>query len=95
MARGRVAAGRVEAVLFDVDFTLAKPGPLLGPEGYREAGARHGLTLVPGRYEAARTAAVEDLDHAAILAHFGERLTSCPRSVRITLSAQSVDPRGK
>ena len=69
MARGRVAAGRVEAVLFDVDFTLAKPGPLLGPEGYREAGARHGLTLVPGRYEAARTAAVEDLEHHPELEH--------------------------
>ena len=38
----------VEAVLFDVDFTLAKPGPLLGPEGYRAAGERHGLTLDPG-----------------------------------------------
>ena len=69
MARGRVAAGHVGAVLFDVDFTLAKPGPLLGPEGYREAGARHGLTLVPERYEAARTAAVEDLEHHPELEH--------------------------
>ena len=69
MARGRLAAGHVEAVLFDVDFTLAKPGPLLGPEGYREAGARHGLTLVPERYEAARTAAVEDLEHHPELEH--------------------------
>jgi HAD superfamily hydrolase (TIGR01662 family) len=59
----------VEAVLFDVDFTLAKPGPLLGPEGYRAAGARHGLTLVPERYEAARTAAIEDLEHHPELDH--------------------------
>ena len=33
------------AVLFDVDFTLAKPGPLLGPEGYQRAGARLDLAL--------------------------------------------------
>ena len=33
------------AVLFDVDFTLAKPGPDLGPEGYTRLGARYGLGL--------------------------------------------------
>jgi putative hydrolase of the HAD superfamily len=60
---------RVEAVLFDVDFTLAKPGPLLGPEGYREAGARHGLTLDPDLYPQARAAAVEDLQHHPELEH--------------------------
>jgi HAD superfamily hydrolase (TIGR01549 family) len=52
---------RPRAVLFDVDFTIAKPGPLLGPDGYRRAGARHGLHLDPALYPAARTAAVEDL----------------------------------
>ena len=51
MAGGGVAPGRsVDAVLFDVDFTLVKPGPLLGPDGYRAAGERHGLTLDPERY---------------------------------------------
>jgi len=25
----------LRAVLFDVDFTIARPGPELGPEGYR------------------------------------------------------------
>jgi putative hydrolase of the HAD superfamily len=60
---------RVEAVLFDVDFTLAKPGPLLGPEGYRDAGARHGLTLDPDLYPQARAAAVEDLQHHPELEH--------------------------
>ena len=49
------------AVLFDVDFTLARPGPELGPEGYVRAGERHGLTLVASRYEAARDAAFVDL----------------------------------
>ena len=28
---------QLRAVLFDVDFTLARPGPELGPEGYRRA----------------------------------------------------------
>jgi HAD superfamily hydrolase (TIGR01662 family) len=59
----------VRAVLFDVDFTLAKPGPLLGPEGYREAGRRHGLELDPARYAAARAAAIEDLRHHPELEH--------------------------
>jgi HAD superfamily hydrolase (TIGR01549 family) len=61
--------GRVEAVLFDVDFTLVKPGPLLGPDGYRAAGERHGLTLDPARYAEARVAAVEDLRHHPELEH--------------------------
>jgi putative hydrolase of the HAD superfamily len=51
----------LRAVLFDVDFTLARPGPELGPEGYVRAGERHGLRLEPGRYEAARDAALVDL----------------------------------
>ena len=34
---------KLEAVIFDVDFTLAKPGPDLGPEGYRTLGKRFGL----------------------------------------------------
>ena len=59
----------VDAVLFDVDFTLAKPGPLLGPEGYHDAGERLGLDLDPERYAAARAAAVEDLQHHPELEH--------------------------
>ncbi|HSK16493.1 MAG TPA: HAD family hydrolase [Gaiellaceae bacterium] len=71
MARGGLAGnGRaVDAVLFDVDFTLAKPGPLLGPEGYRAAGQRHGLTLDPALYVQARAAAIEDLEHHPELEH--------------------------
>jgi putative hydrolase of the HAD superfamily len=60
---------RLRAVLFDVDFTLAKPGPLLGPEGYRAAGERRGLALDPERYGEARIAAVEDLQHHPELEH--------------------------
>jgi putative hydrolase of the HAD superfamily len=51
----------VKAVLFDVDFTLARPGPELGPEGYRRVGERHGLTLDPDRYEESRLAALDRL----------------------------------
>jgi HAD superfamily hydrolase (TIGR01662 family) len=57
------------AVLFDVDFTIAKPGPLLGPEGYRVAGRRCGLELDPALYAQARAAAVEDLEHHPELEH--------------------------
>jgi HAD superfamily hydrolase (TIGR01549 family) len=51
----------VQAVLFDLDFTLAKPGPDLGPEGYQRLGRRFGLELDPSRYAEARTKAVEGL----------------------------------
>ena len=60
------------AVLFDVDFTLARPGPELGPEGYARAGERHGLRLEPGRYEAARDAALVDLRRHPELEHDDE-----------------------
>ena len=59
----------LEAVLFDVDFTLAKPGPLLGGPGYREAAARFGLDLDPERYLEARAAAVADIEHHPELDH--------------------------
>jgi HAD superfamily hydrolase (TIGR01509 family) len=62
----------LRAVLFDVDFTLARPGPELGPEGYGRAGARHGLTLEPARYEAARDAALVDLRRHPELEHDDE-----------------------
>ena len=62
----------LRAVLFDVDFTLARPGPELGPEGYVRAGERHGLTLDPLRYEAARDAALVDLHRHPELEHDDE-----------------------
>ncbi len=51
----------IQAVLFDLDFTLAKPGPDLGPEGYQRLGRRFGLELDPKRYKEARAKAVEGL----------------------------------
>jgi HAD superfamily hydrolase (TIGR01549 family) len=59
----------LRAVLFDVDFTLAKPGPDLGPEGYQTLGRRFGLELDPARYGEARTAAIETLEKHPELDH--------------------------
>jgi len=62
----------LRAVLFDVDFTLARPGPELGPEGYVRAGERHGLTLETTRYEAARDTALVELRRHPELEHDDE-----------------------
>jgi putative hydrolase of the HAD superfamily len=59
----------VRAVLFDVDFTIARPGPELGPEGYRRLGARFGLELDPSRYPLARERAVEGIKRHPELEH--------------------------
>jgi putative hydrolase of the HAD superfamily len=59
----------LKAVLFDVDFTLFRPGPELGPEGYRRLGERHGLVLDPARYEEARLHAVEVVQQHPELVH--------------------------
>lgn len=59
----------LRAVLFDVDFTLAKPGPDLGPEGYQALGRRFGLVLDPARYSDARAAAVEAVERHPELDH--------------------------
>jgi putative hydrolase of the HAD superfamily len=59
----------LRAVLFDVDFTLFRPGPELGPEGYRRVGERHGLALEPGLYDRARADAIETLQRNHELVH--------------------------
>jgi len=59
----------LRAVLFDVDFTIARPGPELGPEGYRRLGARFGLELDPSRYGEAREKAVEGIRRHPELEH--------------------------
>jgi HAD superfamily hydrolase (TIGR01549 family) len=66
VARARLT---LRAVLFDVDFTLARPGPELGPEGYRRLGERFGLELDPSRYAEARAAALERLQRHPDLVH--------------------------
>lgn len=59
----------VLAVLFDVDFTLSRPGPELGPEAYRAVGLEYGLDLDPGSYESARLRALDDLQRHPELVH--------------------------
>jgi putative hydrolase of the HAD superfamily len=59
----------LRAVLFDVDFTIARPGPELGPDGYRRLGARFGLELDPARYRDAREKAVEGIKRHPELEH--------------------------
>jgi FMN hydrolase / 5-amino-6-(5-phospho-D-ribitylamino)uracil phosphatase len=59
----------LRAVVFDVDFTLAKPGPDLGPEGYHRLGARFGLELDPSRYDDARREALAELQRHPELDH--------------------------
>ena len=59
----------LRAVLFDVDFTLVKPGPDLGPEGYQLLGRRFGLELDPARYADARLAAVATIERHPELDH--------------------------
>jgi putative hydrolase of the HAD superfamily len=59
----------VRAVLFDVDFTLCRPGPELSAERYARIAARHGVTLDPALYEQAREAAVLNLKRHPELLH--------------------------
>ena len=68
-ARPSGVAGQLRAVLLDVDFTLARPGPELGPDAYRSLGEAHGLDLDTARYQDARAAAIGDLERHPELDH--------------------------
>jgi len=59
----------LRAVLFDVDFTLCRPGPELSAERYARIAARHGVELDTERYDAAREAAVLRLKRHPELLH--------------------------
>lgn len=53
-----------QAVCFDVDFTLIRPGPMFQGTGYRDFCARHGMTVNPEAFDHAVAAAsvhLEDL----------------------------------
>jgi HAD superfamily hydrolase (TIGR01662 family) len=54
------SARRIDAVFFDVDFTLIHPGPAFDGRGYRAFAARHGLRVDASCFdEAVREASVE------------------------------------
>jgi putative hydrolase of the HAD superfamily len=59
----------LRAVLFDVDFTLCRPGPELSAERYARIAARHGVTLDVSRYNDAREAAALNLKRHPELLH--------------------------
>jgi FMN phosphatase YigB (HAD superfamily) len=63
------AALLLKAVLFDVDFTLARPGPELSPDAYRRAGKDFGLDLDPALYDQARVQALQGLHRHPDLVH--------------------------
>src|SRR2546429_710408 len=65
----KTSALMLRAVVFDVDFTIAKPGLDLGREGYERLGARYGLTLDPSRYDEARRGALDTLERHPELEH--------------------------
>jgi putative hydrolase of the HAD superfamily len=59
----------LRAVLFDVDFTLCRPGPELSAERYGRIAARHGVDLDLSRHDQAREAAVLNLKRHPELHH--------------------------
>ena len=59
----------VRAVLFDVDFTLCRPGPELSAERYGRIAERCGIRLDLSRYEEAREDAVLNLKRHPELLH--------------------------
>jgi putative hydrolase of the HAD superfamily len=62
----------LEAVLFDVDFTICRPGPELRPEAYAERGSEYGLELDPALFEPTRRAALSSLKRHTGLVHDDE-----------------------
>ena len=62
----------VSAVLFDVDFTICRPGPELRPEAYAERGSAFGLRLDPDLFEPSRRAALAELQRHPDLVHEDE-----------------------
>ncbi len=66
---GLTPGERLRAVLFDVDFTLCRPGPELSPERYARIAERHGVALDVTAYDTAREAAVLNLKRHPEMLH--------------------------
>jgi HAD superfamily hydrolase (TIGR01549 family) len=67
-----VSGSPLEAVLFDVDFTICRPGPELLPEAYAERGRTFGLRLEPSLFEPTRRVALAELKRRPALVHDDE-----------------------
>lgn len=83
----------LRAVLFDVDFTLFRPGPELGPEGYHTVGRRHGLALDPALYERARTAALDELQRHPELEHDAEIWVAFTERIIVGMGGEGLGAR--
>jgi HAD superfamily hydrolase (TIGR01549 family) len=59
----------LQAVLFDVDFTLCRPGPELSPQRYARIAERHGVAIDVSLYDDAREAAALNLKRHPELLH--------------------------
>jgi len=59
----------LRAVLFDVDFTLCRPGPELSAEQYARIAARHGVELDISRYEEVRERAAQNIKRHPEMLH--------------------------
>ncbi len=62
----------VSAVLFDVDFTICRPGPELRPKAYAERGRAFDLRLDPVLFEPSRRSALAELQRHPELVHEDE-----------------------
>jgi HAD superfamily hydrolase (TIGR01549 family) len=60
---------QLRAVLFDVDFTLCRPGPELSAERYARIAERHGVAVDVSLYDDAREAAALNLKRHPELLH--------------------------
>lgn len=83
----------IRAVLFDVDYTLIKPGPVFDVEGYVRTGRRFGLALDPGRWPQAQKAAwsaVEERRGATGHEHDMSLIPAVTRAVVRALAGEEV-----
>ena len=72
-----------EAVFFDVDFTLIRPGPRFLGEGYAGTCARHGVDVVPELFDVAVAGAASVLDSAEQLYHADLFVTYTGRIIKL------------
>ena len=73
--------GPARAVLFDVDFTLIRPGPMFQGEGYHAFCARHLIDVDPAAFDAAVASASSILDDSEGSTYDAELFVSYTRHI--------------